>query len=150
MLLNIVTDEELLVSEVVKTILLILIAGGVFFNLRRLIRNGPVRRKILSVMFILILCTIGFFVGRVFILEYKLLNDPQYVKGVTTGYCSVFALGKGVEFEYEIDGKKYRNCNTFYPVPIDSIIVPGGQYEVRFATSYEMLGRMNFQNKTQQ
>lgn len=147
MLLNIVTDEELLVSEVVKTILLILIAGGIFFNLRRLIRRGNISRKIFSFFILIFLFVIGFFVGKVYLVEFRLLKNPEYVKGTTTGYCNVSSLGKGIEFEYEINGKKFRNCNTFYPDPIDSIIVPGGEYMVRYANAFQNLGRMDFQKK---
>ena len=149
MLLNIVTDEELLASEVVKTILLILIVVGIVYNLIRLIRSGTKSRKLLIFFIVLSLFVLVFLVGKEYMVEGAMLRNPQYVKGTTIGYCSVFALGKGIEFQYEINGKKFRNCNTFYPVAKDSIIVPGGEYSVRYAQSFPDRGRMDFQKKTQ-
>jgi hypothetical protein len=145
MLLNIVTDEELLASEVVKTILLILIGVSIVYNLIRLIRSGTKSRKMINLIILLFLFLLFFFVGKEYIVEGAMLRNPQYVKGTTIGYCSVFALGKGIEFEYEINGKKFRNCNTFYPVTKDSIKVPGGEYRVRFAQKFPDNGRMDFQ-----
>lgn len=145
MLLNIVTDEELIASEVVKTILLILIVVGIVYNLVRLIRVSTKSRKPLNFIILLFLFILVFFVGREYLVEGAMLKNPQYVKGTTIGYSSVFALGKGIEFEYEINGKKFRNCNTFYPVAKDSIKVPGGEYSVRYSQNFPYEGRMDFQ-----
>ena len=145
MLLNIVTDEELLASEVVKTILLIIIVVGIVYNIIRLIRSTAKSKKFINAIILLFLFVLIFFVGKEYMVEGAMLRNPQYVKGTTIGYCSVFALGKGIEFEYEINGKKFRNCNTFYPVSKDSIKVPGGEYSVRFAQSFPDKGRMDFQ-----
>ena len=147
MLLNIVTDEELLASEVVKTILLILILVGIVYNLIRVIRSGTNSRKIINIFILLVLFVLVFFVGKEYIVEGAMLRNPQYVKGTTIGYCSVFALGKGIEFEYEINGKKFWNCNTYYPFAKDSIKVPGGEYTVRCSQSFPDKGRMDFQKK---
>ena len=149
MLLNIVTDEELLVSEVVKTILLILVVVGIVYNLIRLFKSGKKNRKFLNFIILLFLFGLVFFVGKEYLVEGAMLRNPQYVKGSTIGYCSVFALGKGIEFEYEINGKKFRNCNTFYPIPKDSIKVPGGEYSVRYSQRFPDRGRMNFQKKAE-
>ena len=145
MLLNIVTDEKLLASEVVKTILLIIIVVGIVYNIIRLIRSTAKSKKFINAIILLFLFVLIFFVGKEYMVEGAMLRNPQYVKGTTIGYCSVFALGKGIEFEYEINGKKFRNCNTFYPVSKDSIKVPGGEYSVRFAQSFPDKGRMDFQ-----
>jgi hypothetical protein len=99
----------------------------------------------INLIILLFLFLLFFFVGKEYIVEGAMLRNPQYVKGTTIGYCSVFALGKGIEFEYEINGKKFRNCNTFYPVTKDSIKVPGGEYRVRFAQKFPDNGRMDFQ-----
>lgn len=149
MLLNIVTDEELLVSEVVKTILLILFVGGIVYNLIRLIQSGTKSRKSINFIVLLFLFVLVFIVGKEYLVELALLRSPEYVKGTTTGYCSVFALGKGIEFEYEVNGKKFRNCNTFYPVSKDSIKVPGGEFSVRYVKKFSDKGRMNFQKKAE-
>lgn len=147
MLLNIVTDEELLVSEVVKTILLIVISIGLIVSLIRLIKSGSTNRKLLNGLIFLFLSVIFFFVGKEYLVEGALLKNDEYVKGTTIGYCSVFMLGKGIEFEYEAHGQKFRNCNTFYPIGKDSIQVPGGRYKVRYAEKFPGKGRMDFHQK---
>lgn len=145
MLLNIVTDDELLASEVVKTILLMLIVVGIVYNLIRLVRSGIKSKKIINFIILLFLFIFVFFVGKEYLVELALLKNPEYVKGTTVGYCSVFALGNGIEFEYEINGRKFRNCNTFYPVAKDNIKVTGGDYIVRYAQNFPNEGRMDFQ-----
>lgn len=147
MLLNIVTDEELIASEVVKTILLILIIVGIVYNLVRLIKGNSKSRKVINFIILLFLSVLIFFVGKEYLVELALLRNSGYVKGTTIGYCNVFALGKGIEFEYEVNGRKFRNCNTFYPVSKDSIKVPGGEYGVRITKQFPGRGRMDFQKK---
>lgn len=147
MLLNIVTDEELLASEVVKTILLILILVGVVYNLIRLINKGTKKRKIINFIILLSLTVLFFFIGKEYLVEGALLRNSEYVKGTTIGYCNVFALGKGIEFKYEVNGKEFRNCNNFYPVSRDSIKVPGGKFSVRIAKGFPNRGRMDFKKK---
>ena len=147
MLLNIVTDDELLVSEIVKTILLILMITGIVFNVVKLVRSDSKGIKTLNFYFLLALFVLVFFVGKEYLVEGAMLLHPQYAEGTTIGYCSVFALGNGIEFEYEINGKKFRNCNTFYPLSKDSIKVPGGKYRVRFASQFLEKGRMDFKKK---
>ena len=145
MLLNIVTDEELLASEVVKTILLIVLSVGIIFSLIRFIRSDSLNKKIINSLFFLSLSIIVFLVGKEYIVEGALLKNSTYVKGTTLGYCSVFALGKGIEFEYEVEGRKFRNCNTFYPIAKDSLKVPGGFYRVRYSQKFPDKGRIDFQ-----
>ena len=144
MLLNIVTDEELLISEVVKTILLILLTVAVIYNLYRIIRGGKKVRASLNIVFVCMIATLIFFVGREFLKEAALLKNYQYVPGITKDYCDVAALGKGIEFEYEVKGKLYHNCNTLYPASLDSILVPGGKFQVRVSLKYPSEGRMDF------
>jgi len=144
MLLNIVTDNELIVSEVVKTILLVIITGAIIFNAIRLIRNNTLRKRALNIVMAMLFGGAWVYVFGEFRIEADLLRHPVYVKGTTTGYCKVFARGTGIEFEYELDGKKYRACNSFYPVPKDSIQVPGGIYMVRCSERVKDKGRMVF------
>lgn len=147
MLLNIVTDEELIASEVVKTILLILMTVGIVYNIIRLVRSNAKSKKFINSIILVCLLVLIFFVGKEYMVEGAMLRNPKYVKGTTIGYCSVFALGKGIEFEYEINGKIFRNCNTFYPVAKDSIKVPGGEYSVRYSAKFPEKGRMDFQKR---
>ncbi|MCZ2458772.1 MAG: hypothetical protein LC128_04025 [Chitinophagales bacterium] len=144
MLLNIVTDDELFISQVVKTILMIILAGGIIFNLFRFIRAGSVKKRIISATVTSILIILIFLVIKEYRIEAALLKNPVFVQGTTVGYCSVFAKGQGIAFEYELDGVKYHGCNSFYPVPKDSIMVPGGKYRVRCSEKFKGEGRMIF------
>ena len=159
MLLNIVTDEELLTSQIVKTILLIVAGAGIIYNIFRIVRaelknlpalTEPPQRQAgkrnLSFIIFVILTVIIFFVFKEYRVEAALLKNPEYVQGTTVGFCNVFARGQGIEFEYEVAGQKFSNCNTFHPVSKDSIIVPGGKYMVRYSKKIPGAGRMNFHN----
>jgi hypothetical protein len=144
MLLNIVTDEELLTSQIVKSILLINIALGIIYNLYRLFGKESTKRKMINFVIFALLSVSIIFVYRAYRIEATLLNKPLYVTGITLGYCSVFALGTGIEFEYEVNGQKFRCCNTFHPISKDSIVVPGQKYIVRYSETFPDAGRMNF------
>lgn len=146
MLLNIVTNEELLTSQIVKTILLFLAGAGIIYNLFGIVRAESKKKKYLSLIFFAILSVIIVFVYKEYRVEAALLRNPEYVQGTTVGYCNVFARGQGIEFEYEVAGQKFSNCNTFHPVSKDSIVVPGGKYMVRYSGKNPGAGRMNFHN----
>lgn len=147
MLLNIVTDDQLLASQIVKTILLLVISGGIIFNIYRITRFASKRKRAINMAILIMLCLALIFVVRVYLIEFALLKSPVYVTGTTIGDCNVFAEGRGIEFEYEMNGKKYRNCNTFHPVPKDSITVPGGKYWVRTSNRFPGKGRIDFNKK---
>lgn len=149
MFLNIVSDEALLTSQVVKSILFVLVVVGIAYNLYRIIKAESQKRRLInSVIFVLLLIVIVI-VYKEFRLEAELLNHPKYVSGTTVGYCSVFARGEGIKFEYELNGKKYCNCNTFHPISRDSILIPGGKYFVRFSDKFPEEGRMDFTRKVE-
>ncbi|MBS1926321.1 MAG: hypothetical protein JST57_09985 [Bacteroidetes bacterium] len=147
MWLNIVTDDQLLASQIVKTILLLVISGGILFNIYRLVKFVSKRKRAINLSILIILCLALIFVVRVYLIEFALLKSPVYVTGTTIGNCNVFAEGRGIEFEYEVNGKKYRNCNTFHPVSPDSIKVPGGRYWVRASNRFPDKGRMDFNKR---
>ena len=144
MLLNIVTDEELLTSQIVKTILLVFICIGIIYNIYRIVRSETKIRRTINISILIFLFIAITIVFREYKFETTLLKQPKYTTGTTIGYCSVFARGEGIEFEYEIDGIKYKCCNTFHPVSKDSIVVPGGKYKVRYTEKYKNKGRMVF------
>lgn len=144
MLLNIVTDQELLTSQIVKSILLIVVALGSIYNLYRLFGKESTKRKMINFVFFALLSVTIILVYRAYRIDAALLNNPDYVSGITLGYCSVFALGAGIEFEYEVKGQKFRCCNTFHPISKDSIVVPGQKYMVRYSEIFPDDGRMNF------
>ncbi len=150
MFLNIVTDEELLTSQIVKAMLLFVISAGIIYNLLRLVREQIKTKKIINAGILAILIVVIFLVFYEFCIEYALIKNPKYIEGKTIGYCSVFAQGEGIKFEYEINGNKFCNCNTFHPISKDSIVVPGGKYMVRYSSAFRNLGRMNFKMKTEE
>jgi len=145
MLMNIVTDDELITSQIVKAILLVIIVLGIIYNLFRIVRAETKVKKLINLILLIFLFTASFFVFKQYRIEATLLESPEYVSGTTIGYCNAFAKGQGIEFEYEINGHKYLNCDTFYPISKDSIVVPGGQYLVRYSKKFPDKGRMDFQ-----
>jgi len=142
-----VTDLELTASQTVKAILVLLLTFGVVFNLYKAFKAEEVKWKILRVGIALFFVVAAVPVITWMRIEGSLLSSSNYVVGTTLGYCQVFAKGKGIEFGYEAGGRKYRNCNTFHPIPIDSIKVPGGKYLVRYSERYPAEGRMDFHKK---
>ena len=149
MLLKIVTDEELLTSQIVKTILLVLLSAGIIYNLYRVFRSEQRIRLIINSAILLLLSFSILIVFREYREEGELLKNSEYTSGLTIGFCSAFARGEGIEFEYDVNGVKYRNCNTFHPISKDSIIVPGGKYLVRYSKLYPAKGRMDFKREAQ-
>lgn len=144
MLLSVVTDNELLASQIVKSLFIIILSIGIFFNLIRVFKNKVRKKKYINVVGFLILSTVLVHVIHIHREDGSLLHEAQYVPGTTIGYCSELALGEGVKFDYEMNGQKFSNCNTFHPIPKDSIVVPGGKYMVRVSKKFPGLGRMNF------
>jgi hypothetical protein len=114
MWLNIVTDDQLLASQIVKTILLLVISGGILFNIYRLVKFVSKRKRAINLSILIILCLALIFVVRVYLIEFALLKSPVYVTGTTIGNCNVFAEGRGIEFEYEVNGKKFRGGGIGY------------------------------------
>ncbi|MBS1633614.1 MAG: hypothetical protein JST10_13685 [Bacteroidetes bacterium] len=147
LLLNIVSDEQLLTSQIVKTVLLCLLGAGLIYNLFKLIRRKEKVKRIINSVIFLLLCVVAYFTIQAYRIEGSLLNHPRYVIGTTMGDCSVTGLGQGIEFEYEVDGRTFHNCSTYYPVSKDSIKVPGGKYMVRYSDKFVDKGRMDFNKK---
>lgn len=144
MLLNIVSDEQLLTSEIVKTILLVLICLGFVFNIYRIIKGESMIRRVVNFMILIFLMVSFFIVLREYRIEKALLNHPKYVTGFTTGYCSVFGEGEGIAFKYTVEGMTYIGCNTYHPISKNDITVPGGEYRVRYSDQFREKGRMIF------
>ncbi len=144
-----VTDLELLAGQAVKGLLALLFVFGVFFNLVKLLKEpGNGKRKVLRGSLVLCFFLLVIPLVRWILIEDSLLRKPAYVIGVTLDTCEVFARGQGILFEYEVAGRKYRNCNTYHPVRLKDIVVPGGHYEVRYSPKYPGKGRMDFYKKT--
>jgi len=147
MVLNIITNEELITSQIVKSILLIVIGSGIIYKMSIIIKNKSKRKTAINFVILIALTISAFLIIKEYRIEASLLEHPEYVQGITLSYCNAFARGEGITFEYEVNGIKYTNCNTFYPVLKDSIIVPGGKYSVKFSTKFPESGRMNFKMK---
>jgi hypothetical protein len=149
MFLVIVTDEELLTSQIIKAILLIVLSVGIVYKLFSLYHKKTNGKRAIKIATLFILLVIFVIVFKEYALEEALLKYPKYIPGTTIGFCSAFARGEGIEFEYEISGKKFYGCNTFHPVSKDSIKVPAGKYMVRYSPEFPSLGRMNFEMKAE-
>ncbi len=142
-----VTDLELTASQAVKVIFVLILTFGVVLNLFKAFKASALRWKILRISIALFFMVVALPVIHWIRIEGSLLSTPMYTTGTTLGFCPVFAKGKGIEFEYEVNGNKYRNCNTFHPIPIDSIEVPDGKYLVRYSVRFPEEGRIDFHKK---
>lgn len=142
--LSVNTDLELTASQAVKVIFIVILFSGALFNLYRFFKAKTAAKRIFTGIFALLLAGIAIPVIEWYDIEGNLLNHAEYVTGITKGFCQEFAKGAAIEFEYELDGTKYTNCNTYLPVPKDKITVPGGKYMVRATKKYPGKGRMDF------
>lgn len=142
--LSVNTDLELTASQAVKSIFIFILFSGALFNLYRLYKAKTAVKRIFTGIFATLLVCVAIPVIKWYDIEGNLLNHSEYVTGITKGFCQEFAKGAAIEFEYELDGVKYDNCNTYHPVPKDKITVPGGKYMVRVAKKYPGKGRMDF------
>jgi len=143
MFLSIVSDEQLMTNQIVKSILLIILSGGIVLNIFRIFRNPTRNKKLLHIVLLLIISTIFYFVFNAYKIEAALLKNPQYIIGTTKGFCKTYGQSN-IDFEYEINGKKFEGCNTYSPIPQSSIITNGGRYLVRYSNKYPEGGRMDF------
>ncbi len=144
-----VTDLELQAAQAVKIILTLILCFGLTFNLYKAFRAGSARWKILRAVMALFFLLAAIPVIHRIRIEGSLLGSQDYTPGVTLGFCDVFAKGKGIEFEYEVNGRKYKSCATSHPIPIDSIKVPGGKYLVRYSEQFPGEGRIDFHKKVE-
>lgn len=97
-------------------------------------------KTIFTILLGLFPCCVGVYI---ILLEYNLLNNYVYVEGTTIEYCDSGKSGKGIEFEYYLNGKRYTNCNTYDP--INAIKVPGGKFKVRVSEFSPKIGRIDFE-----
>ncbi len=117
-----VTDLELLAAQAVKFILLVLLVFGGGLNLYKARKEKERSRKMIRSILAVVLFAVAVPVIRWIQIEGSLLNSDKYAIGTTIGPCQVFAKGKGIEFEYESNTvQKYSNCNTFHPIPLNTI-----------------------------
>ena len=144
MFLAIVADDELLVSQIVKSLLLLILTTGLVFNLFRLYTHRTRLRQLVSLVLVVLIAVVGYFLVNAFRVDHALLNQAVYADGVTTAYCSVFGRGEGIEFEYEWEGVRYRACSSYHPIARTALLVPGGTFKVRLSPKFPGKGRMNF------
>jgi hypothetical protein len=143
-ILSVVTDLELTASQNVKIILILILIIGGLINIFRAIRVKVKSRKITRSVIAFILILLSLPVMKRYDIENQLLNHAEFTLGTTLGFCEVFAKGKGIEFNYEVGGVTYQNCNTYHPVLIADIKVPDGKYYVRYSRKYPDKGRIDF------
>ena len=146
-LLLLVTDLELMTAQIVKSILLVLILAGISLVLYKVAKSNRNQKRYWRLLFVPLLVIFINPLIESLRRDNAMLKSAQYVIGKTTGVCHVFARGKGVSFEYKIQGKVYENCNTFHPIKLEDIVVSGGKYNVRYAPQYPDQGRIDFSRR---
>lgn len=148
MFLNIVSDEQLMTNQIVKTIFLIILSGGIVLSFYRIYKNSTLNKKLLHTVLLLIISTVFYFVLKAYKIEAELLKKPKYVIGKTVGYCKTFGKSN-IDFEYEINGKIFEGCDAYSPISPNAIIANGGKYYVRYSEKYPEKGRMDFSKTAQ-
>lgn len=143
MVLQNVTDEQLTASTYVTLLFMVILTGTILLNGWWLVRRRSLKAKIFHAFAIGFLGTVFYYAYGQYQIERHLLYHPMYVTGSTLEYGSVFLKGEGVVFEYTVQDRTYRNCNTFHPIPKSQIVVPDGRYMVRYAEGFESEGRID-------
>jgi len=139
-----VTTDELGASVAVQSLIILLLASFTLRNLAKLAKGGKGGRSVRRISATVALSLLLVPMTRSYNVEIRLLLAPTYTTGATSGFCQAFARGKGIEFQYEVDGVTYTNCSTFHPLTVDEIKVPQGHYRVRYSERYPAKGRMDF------
>jgi hypothetical protein len=96
-------------------------------------------KTLLSILFCLFFAGVGVYI---MLLEYNLLQNYTYVEGTTLEYCNSGKSGRGIEFEYYFEGKRYTNCNSHNP--LEDIKVAGGKFKVRVSKFEPDIRRIDF------
>jgi hypothetical protein len=110
-----------------------------FFEMKSQKTRKQILGKLPYVLIGLLFCGVGIYI---YLLEYNILTNYQYVEGTTIGYCNPGESGRGIEFEYILNGQRYTNCNTYNA--INKIKVPGGKFKVRVSEFAPSIGRIDF------
>jgi len=139
-----VTDLELLASQVVKVSAIVILVTGAVINIVKSLRGRSAKYNIGRIAMSIVFLFVSYLILQWVFIEGSLLNSDQYVIGTTIGLCHVYVRGQGIEFEYQVDGQTYRNCNTSHPIPIGEVDAVGGKYYVRFSLDYPDCGRIDF------
>jgi hypothetical protein len=139
-----VTDLELLASQVVKILAIVILVVAAGIHIKKSLRAHSLKYRVGRIIISITLLVISILILKWVIIDGSLLNSEQYAIGTTIGLCQVFVRGQGVAFEYEIENHTYRNCNTSHPILISDINVSGGRYYVRYSTNYPGEGRIDF------
>jgi len=140
-----VTDLELLASQVVKIVAIVILVSASVINIIKVFNSHSAKYKVGRMVISVALIAISLLILEWVIIDGSLMDSDQYVIGTTIGMCHVFVRGQGIEFEYQIENKTYRNCNISHPIPIGDVDVPGGEYYVRYSTNYPERGRIDFE-----
>lgn len=139
--LNIVTNEELFTSLIVGSIIIVAAISGILLNVYFILRRTQQRNNFIRIIFLVIFLGITFFLFKELKNNYLLYKNSKVIQGTVTGFCKTDRAEDGVTFEYIYDGKKYHNCNPYFPFPKDSIII-GNSYPVKINTQHPEMGRI--------
>ncbi len=142
-ILNIVTDEQLLVSIIAGTTIIMAAIFGIFLNVYNLTKKNKQRNKAVRIVLLAI------FIGIIILLfpevrsNYSLYKNNKTISGKVIGFCKTSRGDDAVSFEYSVDGKTYNNCNSYFPFPKDSIKI-NSSYPIRVDVTHPESGRIVF------
>jgi hypothetical protein len=89
----------------------------------------------------IIALVLSFYVVKLPYTEYNLLYNSVWVDGEIVRRCKLGKGGRGYEFQYYIDGKRYSNCNgtgSYENIKL------ANKYKVRVSKEVPEIGRIDF------
>lgn len=142
-ILNIVTDEQLLISIIAGTVIIISAILGILLNIYYLFQKNRQKNKSVRIVLLIAFAVITVFLIREVKNNYALYKNSTLITGKVTGFCKTARGEDGVSFEYIFNNQLYSNCDVYFPFPKDSIRV-GDSYPVKINIRHPEMGRIIF------
>ncbi|MBI3141685.1 MAG: hypothetical protein HYZ16_02535 [Bacteroidetes bacterium] len=138
------TDLELVAGQFVKIALSVLFVFGLIFNLIKSIKAISPKTRMVRLGLMVLFGLLAWPMIKYAIMDGYLWLEPVFAQGRTIGHCEQALRGKALAYEYEIEGKTYRGCQTYHPISLSEIQVEGGHYWVRYSPKYPWRGKIYF------
>ena len=111
-----VTDNELLAGELFGILFAIIGAIISFIFIFNIIKSRTTNDRLRTILYLIAglgMTAVGIYFYDI---EHHLRTESIYVNGITIGFCHRGENGRGVEFEYYVNGVRYTNCNNYKKV----------------------------------